>query len=188
MYFLIFGLIIFFATHFYSTFRNREAGHDIKTKMGAGKYMGLYSIITIVGFALMIWGYGLSRPSSTIFSPPTWGRHVNLALMLPAFILLVSSNAPLGYLKQSLKHPMLLGVILWSAGHLLASGEMNSLILFGSFLAYSIIDRLAVSARPQPVKTASIMGDIIAIAVGTILYWVMIKYLHPMWVGVPVLA
>lgn len=188
MYYLIFGLILFFATHLYSTFRSREKGHDIKVKMGAGKYMGLYSIISIIGFALIIWGYGLSRPSPTVFNPPDWGRHINLALMLPSFILLISSNAPLGYLKQMLKHPMLYGVILWSVGHLLATGEMNSLILFGSFLAYALVDRMAVSSRPLPVKTASILGDIISIVAGTVLYWVMIKYLHPMWIGVPVLS
>ncbi len=188
MYYLIFGLVIFFAPHLYSTFRSRETGRDIKANMGAGKYMGLYSLITLAGFILIIWGYGLSRPSPTVFTPPTWGRHINLALMWPSFILLVSSNAPLGYLKQVLKHPMLYGIILWSAGHLLATGEQNSLLLFGTFLIYALIDRHVVSSRNLPVKTASILGDIIAIVVGTALYWVMIKYLHPMWIGVPLLS
>ncbi len=183
MYFLIIGVIIFFATHLYSSFRNRERGRDIREKMGYGKYMGLYSLVTLIGLIFMVWGYGLARPSPLLFSPPTWGRLTNFAFMLPAFILLAASSSPYGYLKQILKHPMLYGILLWSAGHLLANGETNSAILFGSFFIYAVINRFAVMNRPTPVKSASIWGDIIAIVIGVVLYWLMIKYLHPMLIG-----
>ncbi len=183
MYFLIIGITIFFATHLYSSFRSRERGRDIRERIGHGKYMGLYSLVTLVGLVFMVWGYGLARPSSLLFNPPTWGAHANFAFMLPAFILLAASNSPDGYIKQILKHPMLYGILLWSAGHLLANGETNSAILFGSFFIYAVIDRFAVMTRPASVKSASIWGDIIAIVVGVVLYWLMMKYLHPMLIG-----
>lgn len=186
MYFLIAGTTLFFIAHLYSSFRTRIPGRDIRERLGYAKFAGLYSLISGIGFALMIWGYGLARPSEIVFTPPEWGRHMAMALMLPAFILLVSCYGPRGYLKQALKHPMLYSVILWSAAHLAANGEMNSVILFGSFLVYAIIDRLAVIGRQTSIKRATIFGDIHAIAIGTLLYWLMIKYLHPMLIGVPI--
>lgn len=188
MYFLIAGVVLFFSTHLYSSFRSRVPGQDIRVRLGSAKFMGLYSLVSGAGFALMIWGYGLARPSELMFSPPEWGRHVTLALMLPAFILLVAAYGPRGYLKQILKHPMLYAVILWAAAHLVANGEFNSAVLFGSFLAYALLNRITVSNRERPVKRVTIFGDIHAILVGALLYWLMIKYLHPMLIGVPVVG
>ncbi|MCF6220889.1 MAG: NnrU family protein [Robiginitomaculum sp.] len=188
MYFLIAGTILFFAAHFYSSFRTRVPGRDIRVRMGTMKYMGLYSLVSGLGFALMLWGYGLARPSPQIFTPPDWGVHVTMALMLPALILLMAAYVPRGYIKHTIKHPMLLAVMLWSFGHLLANGELNSLILFGSFLAYAIIDRIAVSGRNLPVKKASIAGDIYAVIIGTAIYVLFVKHLHELTIGVPIMG
>lgn len=188
MYFLIIGVVLFFSAHLYSSFRNRVSGHDMRVKLGDARFMGLYSLVSGVGFVLIVWGYGLARPSSMVFVSPDWGRHVTMAFMLPAFILLVAAYGPRGYLKQSLQHPMLYGVMFWAVGHLVANGELNSAILFGSFLIYTLINRIAVSKREPSVKRATIFGDIHAILVGALLYWLMIKYLHPMLIGVPVIA
>ena len=183
MYFLIAGAAIFFAAHLYSSFRTREPRQDIRERWGAAKYMGLYSLLSGLGFVLMIWGYGLARPSPEVFNPPDWGRHVTMALMLPAMILLMASYGPRGYIKQAVGHPMLISVILWSAGHLLANGEMNSLILFGGFLAYALIDRIAVMSREEAVKRVNVAGDLFAIIIGTVLYFLLVKYLHEMMFG-----
>ena len=188
MYFLIAGTVLFFATHLYSSFRTRMPGRDIRVRMGTMKYMGLYSIFSGLGFALMLWGYGLARPSALVYTPPEWGVHVAMALMLPALILLMAAYVPHSYIKQAVKHPMLLAIMLWSVGHLLANGEMNSLILFGSFLAYAIIDRIAVSGRNLPVKKAGIAGDIYAVVIGTAIYFLFVKYLHELMMGVPVMG
>ncbi len=188
MYFLIAGTILFFAAHFYSSFRTRVPGRDIRARMGTMKYMGLYSLVSGLGFALMLWGYGLARPSPQIFTPPDWGVHVTMALMLPALILLMAAYVPRGYIKHTIKHPMLLAVMLWSFGHLLANGELNSLILFGSFLAYVIIDRIAVSSRNLPVKKASIAGDLYAVIIGTAIYVLFVKHLHELTIGVPIMG
>lgn len=150
--------------------------------------MGLYSIVSGAGFVLMLWGYGLARPSENIYTPPDWGVHANMGLMLLALIMLMVAYGPRGYIKQFVKHPMLLAVILWSAGHLMANGEMNAVILFGSFLAFAIIDRIAVSGRDIPVKKVTIIGDIYAVIVGVAVYFLLAKYLHEMMFGVPVMA
>jgi len=188
MYFLIVGVVVFFAAHLYSSFRSRISGRDIKVRMGDVKYMGLYSLISGAGFVLMLWGYGLARPSREIYTPPNWGVHVNMGLMLPALILLMAAYGPRGHIKQFVKHPMLLSIMLWSVGHLLANGELNSVIVFGSFLAYAIIDRFAASARDIPVKKVTISGDLFAIIIGVALYFLFTKYLHDMIIGVPVMG
>jgi len=188
MYFLLAGVIVFFATHLYSSFRTRIPGRDIRLRMGAMKYMGLHSIFSGAGFVLMLWGYGLARPAAQIYTPPDWGVHVTMGLMLPAIILLLAAYGPRGYIKQWVKHPMLLSIMLWSAGHLLSNGELNSVILFGSFLVYAVIDRFAVTGRDIPVKKVTIIGDLYAVIVGLAVYILFAKYLHELTVGVPVMG
>ncbi|MBN4055749.1 NnrU family protein [bacterium AH-315-J23] len=188
MYFLIIGVIVFFATHLYSSFRSRAPGRDIKVRLGMMKYMGLYSIFSGAGFVLILWGYGLARPSASVYTPPDWGVHVNMAFMLPALILLLAAYGPRGYIKQMVKHPMLLSIMFWSVGHLLANGELNSVILFGSFLVYAIIDRFAVNGRVFPVKKITIIADLYAVIVGTAVYYLFVKHLHELTIGVPVMA
>jgi uncharacterized membrane protein len=188
MYFLITGVIVFFAAHLFSTFRSRTPNRDIKIRLGPMKYMGLFSIISGAGFVLMLWGYGLARPSVMIYTPPDWGAHVNMGLMLPALILLMAAYAPQGNIKQFVKHPMLLAIMLWSMGHLLANGELNSVILFGSFLAYAVISRIAVAGRDIPVKKVNHMGDLFALIVGLGIYYLFAQHLHELTIGVPVMG
>jgi len=182
MLYLILGLVIFFGAHLFTTFRSREAGRDIKTKLGYGPYMGLYSLVSLAGFVLICWGFIATRDA---------GRHVNLALMLPALILLVASQLPTGAIKKAVKHPMLVAVKLWAFGHLLANGEINSVILFGSFLAYAVIDRIAVKKRgdngPGPDARISVISDIGAVVVGLGLYVAILLWLHPILFGVAVM-
>lgn len=188
MTYLILGLAIFFAGHFFSAFRSRAPGKDIKEKMGAGPYMGLYSLVSIAGFALIIWGYGAARPSPILYTPPAFLAHINLLLMVIAMILLASAYLPAGHLKKAVKHPMLAAVKVWAFGHLLANGELNSVLLFGSFLAYGVIDRIAVKKRgdngPGPDAAVNVMGDIGAVVVGLGAYAAIAFYLHPVLFGV----
>ena len=184
MYFLVAGSLIFFAVHFYSAFRSRAPGSDARDKLGYARFMGTYSVIAIIVFVMMVWGYDLARPSKVMFNPPSWGTVVPYILMLPAFILLVSAYAPRGYIKHYAKHPMLLATILWSFGHLLANGELNSIILFGGFLAFSLIDRISVMNRPEPIKKISGSSDMIVVIIGIIAYGATIKILHPVFIGV----
>lgn len=191
MTYLILGLVIFFGAHLFTTFRSREPGKDIKAKLGYGPYMGLYSLVSIAGFVLICWGFGATRDAGSLYMAPSWGRHVNLALMLPALILLVASQMPAGVIKKAVKHPMLIAVKLWAFGHLLANGEVNSVILFASFLAYAVIDRIAVKKRgdngPAREAASSVVSDIAAVIVGAGLYVVILIWLHPILFGVAVM-
>ena len=191
MLYLILGLVIFFGAHLFTTFRSREPGKDIKAKLGYGPYMGLYSLVSIAGFVLICWGFGATRDAGSLYMAPSWGRHVNLALMLPSLILLVASQLPTGAIKKAVKHPMLVAVKLWAFGHLLANGELNSVILFGSFLAYAVIDRIAVKKRgdngPARDAAASVMSDVGAVVIGGGLYVAILIWLHPILFGVAIM-
>ncbi len=182
------GLILFFGTHYFSAFRSRTDG-GLAQRMGRGPYMGLYSLLTLAGFILMIWGFGNLKPWIPVWTPPSWTRHIAMALMLPAVILLVAAYAPTGFIKKAVKHPMLAAVMLWSLAHLTANGDLASIILFASFLLFGIIDRIAVSRRGD-VGAANakpnILGDLIALAVGGAVYAVIVFYLHYILFGVPV--
>jgi len=186
--FLVLGLVIFFGTHLFSAYRSREPGKDIRVKMGQGPYMGLYSLVSIAGFALIVWGYGAARPAPVLYQPPVWMAHINIALMLFAMVFLAAAYLPAGHIKKAVKHPMLLAVKVWATGHLLANGELNSVLLFGSFLAYGVLDQIAVKKRgdngPGPDVKANVMGDVGAVVVGLGTYAVIAHWAHPILFGV----
>ncbi|MEO0981677.1 MAG: NnrU family protein [Pseudomonadota bacterium] len=189
MAFLIAGLVIFFGTHFFSAFRARGEGEGLVGRIGYLPYMGLISLGSLAGLVLMIWGYGAARPSEILYQAPEWGRHVNLALMLPAIILLVAAYVPSGHIKALVKHPMLAALKVWALGHLLANGELNSVLLFGSFLVFGVVDRIAVKRRgdngPAPDAPKNVVGDVAAVIVGVAAYLAITYYLHPILFGVP---
>ena len=182
------GLVIFFGTHIFSALRPRGEGQDLRKRLGEGPYMGLYSVLSLVGFVMIIYGYGATRGAGVLYVPPTWLAHINLLLTIPAFILLVASQIPAGYIKKITKHPMLLAVKLWALGHLLANGELNSVILFGSFLAYAVFDRIMVKRRgdngPGPDVTLNPMMDMISVLVGAAAWAAIAIWLHPILFGV----
>ena len=185
---LLIGLAVFFGLHVFSAVRSREPGRDIKERLGYGPYMGLYSLISIASFVVIVYGFGVARGSSVLYTPPTWLAHINLVLTIPALILLVASQIPAGHIKKATKHPMLLAVKLWALGHLLANGELNSVLLFGSFLAFAVFDRIMVKRRgdngPGPDAALNPMMDGISIVVGLGVWAAIALWLHPILFGV----
>ena len=182
------GLAIFFGLHVFSAIRSRAPGKDLKVKLGTGPYMALYSVISIIGFVLIIYGFGAARGAGILYTPPSWLAHVNLLLTIPALILLVASQLPAGRIKKVTKHPMLLAIKLWAFGHLLANGELNSVLLFGSFLAYAVFDRIMVKRRgdngPGPDATLNPMMDVLSVIVGLGAWAAIALWLHPILFGV----
>lgn len=179
------GLVLFFGTHLYSAVRAR--GPDARPLgLAPGAYKGLYSLLSLVGFVALVWGFAYLKPWVPIWSPPTWTRHIALTLMPFAMILLVAAYAPTGYIKKAVKHPMLTAVKVWALAHLLANGDLASILLFGSFLAYAVIDRILLKRRGDagPTQEPQIIGDMIAIAVGGAAYGVVAFYLHETLFGV----
>ncbi len=187
MIYLILGLVIFFGTHVFSAVRSRADGADLRRK-NEGAFMGVYSLVSLAGFALIIWGFGAARPAQILYTPPAFLAHFNLILMALALILLASAYLPTGRIKTLAKHPMLAAVKLWAFGHLLANGELNAVLLFGSFLAYAVFARIAAKRRgdngPGPGAAVSVAGDIGAVVVGLGVYAAIAFWLHPVLFGV----
>ncbi len=185
---LLIGLAVFFGLHIFSAVRSRDPDKDIKQKLGHGPYMGLYSLISIVGFVLIVYGFGAARGSGVLYTPPTWMGHVNVFLMVPALFLLVASQIPAGYIKKATKHPMLLATKIWAFGHLLANGELNSVLLFGIFLAFAVFDRIMVKRRgdngPSPDAALNPMMDFVSVIVGAVIWVAIALWLHPILFGV----
>ena len=167
MVILIAGLLAFFVPHFYSSFRSRAPDRDIKTRMGEGLYMGLYSLVSGIGLGLIIYGYTQAPPTGNLYIGPEWAKAAAIAIMLVAFILLIAAYVPRTHLKKLVKHPMLSAVILWSAAHLLIGANQQKALLFGSFLVFALVDFVVVSRRGEEADaSASITNDLIAIAIG----------------------
>ncbi|PHY17339.1 NnrU family protein [Caulobacter sp. BP25] len=181
---LILGLALFLGVHSVrivaAPFRNAQIAANEK------RWKGLYSLIALVGFGLIIWGWILARPlAPQVYDPPAWGRHAAMGLVWIAFILLPTANAPTGRIKATVRHPMLLGVILWSAAHLLANGDLASAALFGAFLAWAVVDLVsAVSRKEPPPVVVKPRADVIAVVAGTALYAVFVLGLHRLLFGV----
>jgi uncharacterized membrane protein len=160
--------------------------------MKPGPYKGLYSLVTLAGFVLLVWGYGNLKPWIILWRPETmiWTRHVALTLMPFAMILIVAAYLPTGWIRKAVKHPMLAAVKVWALAHLIANGDLGSMLLFGSFLAYGVIDRIALKRRgdngPSD-KTPHVIWDMVAIAVGGAAYGIIVMFLHPVLFGVEVM-
>lgn len=188
---LLAGLAIFFAAHLLTTRRAQRAA--MIAQYGAGTYRGLYSLVSAIGLVLIVWGFGYYRAQGYIplWEPPRFFSHITLLLMWPAMILLAAAYSPPGHIRAKAKHPMLAAIKLWAFGHLLANGDLGSLLLFGSFLAYGVYDRIAMKKREAAEGARTLApnatGDIIAVMAGTLVWLAIMFWLHPLLFGVAVL-
>ena len=186
---LILGLIVFLGVHVLTSLRAPRA--QLVARLGEGPYKIIYSVIAIVGFVLIIVGYGQYRAGGwiNVWYPPPWTRHVAALLIWPAFVFVVAAYVR-GDIARILKHPMLVGVKLWAAAHLIANGDLGSIILFGAVLAWAVYDRISLKRRTDPGAPPFPYGgrrnDVIAVVVGTIIYLAFGLVFHPLWIGVPV--
>ncbi|MFC7052816.1 NnrU family protein [Hansschlegelia quercus] len=185
MLILVLGLVLFIGGHLVT--RARGVRSRLVARVGEPAYKGAYALITALGLALILlgWRYG---PFVPVWDPPGWTRHIPITLMWPAFVLLVATYLP-GHIRAKLKHPMLVAVKLWASAHLVANGDLKSILLFGSFLAWAVIARIGLKRQerregraPQP---ASWQNDVVALVIGTVLYGLFGTFLHPILIGVP---
>ena len=187
---LILGLIIFFAIHLIPTSPDIRDG--LIDRFGAGAYKAVFAVVSLVGFVLIVVGYHKLQvnpgKNPVLWSPPDFMRHVSFLLMLPAMILLVAAYVP-SRIRTAVKHPMLAAIKLWALAHLLVNGDLGSIALFGSFLAYAIYDRISVKSRealgPLGARTGGIVNDIAVLVVGVALFAAMIMVGHGLLIGVP---
>ena len=177
------GLAIFFAAHFFTAFaRGTRAG--LIDRVGGVGYRGLYSLVSLLGLALIVFGW-LNASTHVLYTPPYWMRHIAYLLVLAGLIMVAAAYLPRGRIAARLKHPMLAGLKTWALAHLLVNGDVRSVLLFGAFLAYGVADRIALKRRgDMGAPAVSRFGDITAIAVGAAAWVAIYLFLHPIIAGV----
>lgn len=187
---LIIGLLLFFAAHSISivnvSWRDRVAArHGIMT------WQGLYALVAMAGLVLIIWGYGLARQDPLVlYLPPAWLRQGATVLQIFVFPLLLATYLP-GRIQTAIKHPMLVATKLWALAHLLANGTLADVLLFGSFLAWAVADRISLKRRTPPTVSTlppSRLNDGLVIVLGLALYVAFVLWGHGWLIGVPLVS
>jgi len=183
---LVLGLVAFLGAHVFVTMRAQRAAAI--ARLGELPYKALVSLLSIVGIVLIAYGYGQYRATgwTEIWRPPGWTYYVTQLLMWPASICIVAAYSR-GDIWRALKHPMLVGVKTWAVAHLISNGDLGSIVLFGSVLAWAVYDRITLKRRADPGAPAIPVGgrrnDVIALVVGTLIYLLLGFVFHPLVVG-----
>ena len=186
---LVAGLVLFLGAHSVRVFAEGWRAATIAS-VGERPWKGVYSLVSLAGFALIVVGFGLSRQNPIVLwpQPPVATRHLAALLTLVAFVLVVAAYVPGNQLKAKLHHPMLLGVKAWALGHLLANNTAADVLMFGSFLAWAVLDFRAARKRDRAQGTVYAPGTVsrtvIAVVVGVIAWAVFAFWLHRVLIGV----
>jgi uncharacterized membrane protein len=181
---LIIGIVLFLGLHLLPTvpdLRNRLIG-----RLGEKGYKGLFAALSLATFVLLVWGFARA-PVTQVWNPPAWTRWIAIVLMIPAFVLLVAAYVP-GEIKSKVKHPFVDAISSWALAHLIANGDLASIILFGSFLAYAVFDRITLKRRAATglvtvLDVGPARNDVISVVGGLLLYVVFLVWLHPLLIG-----
>lgn len=186
---LVAGLVLFLGAH--ST-RILAEGWRTATiaQIGDKRWKGVYSLVSLAGFVLIVVGYGLARrdPSALWPMPPVWTHHLAALLMLFSFVLLAAAYVPGNQLKSALHHPMVLGVKVWAVAHLIANNTVADVVLFGAFLAWAVLDFRASRKRDRALGTVYPPGTAprtaVTVLVGVVAWAVFAFWLHRVLIGV----
>jgi uncharacterized membrane protein len=189
MSYLIIGLLLFLGVH-----SVRIVAEDWRTRQlqarGEAVYKGVYSVLSLLGFALLVYGFGVARETPVLLWPlPVALRHAAALLVLLAFVLLAAAYVPGNAIQARVRHPMVLGVKTWALAHLLATGRLETVVLFGAFLLWAVLnfsaarkrDRLAAGDVAQPVSKGA---TVLAVLLGVGAYAVFAVLLHGLLIGI----
>lgn len=189
MTYLIIGLVLFLGVH-----SVRIVAEDWRTRQrqahGEGVYKAVYSVLSLLGFALIVYGFGVARETPVVlWTVPVAMRHVAALLVLLAFVLLAAAYVPGNAIQARVHHPMVLGVKTWALAHLLTTGRLETVVLFGAFLLWAVFnfaaarkrDRLAGTADSQPTSKGA---TVLAVLLGVGAYAVFAVLLHGMLIGI----
>lgn len=185
----VLGLIIFFGIHLVPIVTAARA--QLVSTVGSIGHQVMFSVVSIVGLVLIVMGYGDLQTSGSanpqIWVPPTWIKHVVFLLMLPVFVLLIAAYMP-SNIRDRVGHPMLVAIKIWALAHLLVNGDLASMMLFGSFLAYAVVDRISVKSRgsrgPLGDRKGGLMGDVVAVVGGLGVYVLFMFWAHEQLIGI----
>lgn len=185
---MILGLVLFLGVHSVRIFADGWRTRTI-ARLGAGPWKGLYALVSLAGFVMVCWGFGLAREQPVqLWQPPMGMRHLAALLTLLAFIGVVAAYVPNNKIKGRLHHPMLLGVKSWALAHLLANGNLAHVLLFGSFLAWAVVDFIVSRRRDRALGTVYPPGTwgatAITVVVGAVAWYAFAFWLHGLWIGV----
>ena len=186
--YLIVGLVLFLGVHSVRVFANDWRTRTL-ARTGEKPFKGIYALVSIAGFALLVWGYGQARQQGVmLWIPPVAMRHVAALLTLVAFVLLAAAYVPGNQIKAKLHHPMVLGTKVWAFAHLLANGSLADTVLFGSFLVWSVLLFAASRKRDRREQTVYAAGTVgataITVAAGVVAWAVFAFWLHRVLLGV----
>lgn len=190
MTWLVLGLVLFLGVHSVSIV-SPTGRNALARQLGDGPWKGLYTLVSLAGFVLIVVGYGAARQDPVLlYAPPAALRHLSALLMLPVFVLLLATYLP-GRIQRTARHPMLLSVKLWALAHLLANGTAADVLLFGGFLAWAVADRISLKRRAAaglvrslPLGAPKMANDIIAVVGGLGLYVLFVVWAHAFLFGV----
>ena len=185
---LVLGLLIFLGIHSLRIFANDWRDRQI-ARLGAKRWKGLFALVSIIGFVLICWGFGLARQHPVLlYVPPLALRHLNALFTLIAFVLFFAARVPRNHFKAKLHHPQVLAVKVWAFGHLLATGMLHDVLLFGAFLLWAIV-LFAVSRRRDRVDgttypAGTLKGDVVTVLIGVVVWALFAFWLHLWLIGV----
>jgi uncharacterized membrane protein len=185
---LIIGLVLFLGVHSTRVFAEGWRTATV-ARIGETPWKGMYALVSIATFALLVWGYGMARQAPVVvWTPPRGMAHVTALLTLVAFVLFVAAYVPGNQIRAKLHHPMILGVKTWAFAHLLSNGTLADIVLFGAFLAWAVIDYAAARRRDRANGTVYLAGHgsrtAIAVVVGIVAWVVFAFWLHGPLIGV----
>ncbi|MFY9514520.1 MAG: NnrU family protein, partial [Rubrivivax sp.] len=168
---LILGLVLFLGVHSVRIVADGWRSATI-ARVGDKAWKGLYTLASLAGFALIVWGYGQARLAPVaLWVPMVWTRHLAALLMLLSFVLLAAAYVPRNGIKAAVHHPMVLGVKVWALAHLLANHTLADLLLFGAFLVWAVADFRSARQRDRAAGTTYASGTtgatLVAVAAGT---------------------
>lgn len=185
---LIAGLIVFLGVHSVRIFADDWRTTQI-ARTGPTVWKGGYSLISLIGLVLIVYGYGLARQTPIVlYTVPAWTRHVAALLTLVAFVLIAAAYVPKTRIKAKIRHPMVAGVKVWAFAHLLANDSLADVILFGSFLMWAILNYSAALRRDRAANvvyaSGSMSRDFAAVAIGGVAWLLFTFWLHGWLIGV----
>jgi uncharacterized membrane protein len=188
MVYLIAGLVIFLGVHSVRIVANGWRTQAL-ARMGEGPYKGIYSVLSLLGFGLIIYGFGIARETPVVlWTPPVGMRHAASLLTLVAFILLAAAYVPRNGIKARVHHPMVLGVKSWALAHLLANGNLPHVLLFSAFLAWGVLDFIASRRRDRAAGVQYPAGTLpataLTVAAGGLAWMVFALHLHGWLIGI----
>ena len=189
---LILGLLIFLGMHSLRVFANDWRSRQI-ARLGEKRWKGLFALVSIIGFVLICWGFGLARQHPVLlYVPPLALRHLNALFTLIAFVLFFAARVPRNHLEAKLHHPQVLAVKVWAVGHLLATGMLHDVVLFGAFLLWAIVLFAVSRRRDRATGTVyppgSVQGDVLTLVLGIVVWAVFALWLHLWLIGVNPMA